>query len=94
MAGGWVYIVANRYRGTIYTGVTADLASRMAQHRDGTGSKFAAEYGCNRLVFTEPHDRIEDAIIREKRIKKWNRNWKIRLIEEANRDWDDLYEHL
>jgi putative endonuclease len=94
MPGGWVYIVANRYRGTIYTGVTANLPERIARHRDGTGSKFAADYGCHRLVFAEWHDRIEDAIVREKRIKKWNRDWKIRLIEEANRDWEDLYERL
>ena len=89
--GGWVYMMANRYRGTIYTGVTADLAARVDQHKQGKDSKFAAEYGLTRLVYAEPHDTIEDAIVREKRIKKWNRAWKIELIESMNPDWADLY---
>ncbi len=92
MAGGWVYMMANRYRGTIYTGVTADIAARAWQHKEGIGSKFATEYELNRLVYAEPHDTIVDAITREKRIKKWNRVWKIRLIVEANPEWRDLAE--
>ncbi len=59
MVGGYVYMLANRYRGTIYTGVTSDIAARMIQHREGTGSRFAAKYGVERLVYAEPHDLIE-----------------------------------
>lgn len=94
MAGGWVYIVASRCRGTVYTGVTVNVAQRVSQHRERTGSKFAAKYGINRLVCVELYESIEDAIVREKRIKKWNRDWKIRLIEEANPDWLDLWETI
>ena len=94
MRGGWVYMVANRYRGTIYTGVTADLARRIYQHRTGTGSSFAARYEANRLVYAEPHDTIEAAIAREKAIKKWMRQWKIDLIESQNPDWRDRYDEL
>ena len=89
--GGWVYMMSNRYRGTIYTGVTADLAARIDQHKQGKGSIFTSEYGLTRLVYAEPHDEIDNAILREKRIKKWNRAWKIELIESMNPDWADLY---
>lgn len=92
--GGWVYIMANRYRGTMYIGVTSSLPHRAMQHRDHEGSKFAAKYGCARLVYAERFDRIEDAIIREKRLKKWNRDWKIQLIEEQNPDWEDRFEDI
>ena len=94
MRGGWVYLLASRYRGTIYTGVTSNLAARAYQHKAGTGSAFARKYGVNRLVYAEHHDDIEAAIAREKAIKKWNRAWKIELIETANPDWEDLYERL
>ena len=92
--GGLVYILASRYKGTIYVGVTSSLPERIKQHRSGTGSGFTAAYQCNRLVHVEPFDSIEDAIQREKRIKKWNRQWKIRLIEEKNPDWDDLFDSI
>ena len=92
--GGWVYILASRYQGTIYIGVTASLAERINQHRSGERSEFAAMYQCRRLVHVEPFDAIEDTIQREKRLKKRNRQWKIRLIEEANPDWLDLYDEL
>jgi putative endonuclease len=59
MRGGWVYMMADRYRGTIYTGVTADIARRAFQHREGTGSRFVAKYGLLRLVYPEPYERIE-----------------------------------
>ena len=91
VAGGWVYIVANRYRGTLYTGVTSDLARRVWQHREGSGSAFAKQYGADRLVYAERHERIEDAIAREKAVKKWRRDWKIDLIEADNPAWDDLF---
>ncbi len=64
MKGGWVYIMADRYRGTIYIGVTADLAARIHQHRTGEGSDFVNRYGLNRLVYAAHHERIEDAIAR------------------------------
>ncbi len=89
--GGWVYILANRKNGTLYTGVTADIAARMVQHREGTGSRFVAQYGVTRLVYAEPHDDITTAIAREKIIKKWRRAWKIELIERDNPDWRDLF---
>jgi putative endonuclease len=94
MFGGWVYMMANRYRGTIYTGVTADIRARVWQHKQGAGSTFTTEHGLTRLVFVEPHDSIDEAIIREKRVKKWNRAWKIELIEQANPDWLDLWDTI
>ena len=92
--GGYVYIMADRYRGTLYIGVTADIAARTMQHREGKGGEFTSRYGLNRLVYVEHHDEIEDAIAREKAMKKWRRAWKIRQIEEQNPDWDDLFETL
>ena len=94
MRGGWVYLLASRYRGTIYTGVTADLAHRIYLHRTGKGSKFTAKYGVVRLVHAEHFPTIEEAIAREKAIKKWLRAWKIELIEKDNPDWLDMYDHL
>ena len=91
MTGGTVYILANRKRGALYTGVTADIAARMMQHKAGKGSKFCREYGIDKLVYVETIERIEDAIAREKAIKKWRRAWKIELIEKMNPDWRDLF---
>jgi len=92
--GGWVYIMADRYRGTIYIGVTSDIGARVWAHREGRGASFCARYGLTRLVYAEEAPTIEDAIAREKALKKWNRAWKIELIESANPDWLDLYEHI
>lgn len=91
MRGGWTYILANRKNGALYTGVTADLPARMTQHRDGKGSAFSRKHGITRLVHMEWHDTIEDAIAREKALKKWRRAWKITLIESANPDWKDRW---
>ena len=91
MKGGWVYILANRKHGALYTGVTSDIAARMVQHREGKGSAFRATYGISRLVHVEWHDEIEDGIAREKSVKKWLRAWKIELIETANPDWRDRW---
>ena len=91
MKGGWVYLMTDRYRGTIYIGVTADLATRIQQHSTGDGSDFVKRYGLTRLVHAEHHDRIEDAIAREKAMKAWKRAWKIELIEGVNPGWDDLF---
>lgn len=90
--GGWTYIVTNKPHGVLYTGVTNDIAARMMQHRAGTGSAFCRRYGIKRLVLAEPHDEIEYAIAREKAIKAWQRAWKIRLIEESNPTWEDLFD--
>ena len=92
--GGWVYIMADRYRGTMYVGVTSHLAARISQHRQGTGSDFCARYKLHRLVWAESGDTIEDCIAHEKRMKRWRRGWKFALIERANPDWDDLFELL
>jgi putative endonuclease len=88
--GGWTYIMTNRPRGTLYVGVTADLAARIWQHKNGEGSSFCRRYNLTLLVHAEQHDTIEDAIAREKALKAWNRDWKIRLIETANPLWRDL----
>ena len=92
--GGWVYIMADRYRGTLYIGVTSDLAARTWAHREGRGSQFCSRYGLTRLVYAEQAPTIEAAIAREKAMKKWNRDWKIEVIEKTNPDWDDLFETI
>lgn len=87
-----VYLLASRRNGTLYLGVTSNLLRRIAQHRAGTFDGFAAEYGVKRLVWFEQHGAIGEAILREKRIKKWRRAWKMELIEAANPLWRDLAE--
>ena len=94
MKPGWVYIMTNTPFGTLYIGVTADLPARVQQHRNGEGSAFCRRYDLTRLVYAEQHDRIEDAIAREKAMKAWQRSWKTRLIETNNPDWEDLYDSL
>ena len=89
--GGWVYTMADRYRGTIYVGSTADLAFRVNQHRTGNGSKFCAEHGLTRLVWAELLPMMQEAMDQEKRLKRWRREWKFALIEKANPDWRDLF---
>ena len=89
--GGWVYIMANRYRGGTYVGVTADLIRRVHQHREGTGSIHVHDYGKTLLVYAD-HEEIAPAIAREKLVKKWKRAWKFALIEAANPDWRDLWD--
>jgi putative endonuclease len=90
--GGWVYIMADRYRGGTYVGMAADLVRRIYQHREGTGSIHVAEYGKTKLVYTERHEDIGSAIAREKLVKKWRRPWKFALIEADNPDWRDLWD--
>ena len=82
--------MTNKPRGVLYIGVTADIATRIWQHRNGTGSAFCKKYGLTRLVLVEPHDDIVLAISREKALKAWKRDWKIRLIESSNPDWLDI----
>jgi putative endonuclease len=85
-----VYILASKRYGTLYIGVTNDLARRLEEHRLGLGSEFVRKHGVTRLVHVETFDAPESAIRREKQLKKWNRDWKIRLIEEENLAWSDL----
>jgi putative endonuclease len=87
----YVYILASKIGGTLYIGVTNDLVRRVAEHRLKIVGGFTEKYGVARLVYFEQFDDPENAIKREKRLKKWNRDWKIRLIEEHNPNWDDLY---
>jgi putative endonuclease len=94
MSGGWVYIMTNRPNGTLYTGVTSDIARRAFEHREGLVKGFTKRYGLKRLVYTEFYEDIRDAIQREKTMKHYSRAWKVRLILEANPDWRDLYEDL
>ncbi len=86
--------MADRYRGTMYVGVTADLAARITQHRQGNGSQFCKHYNLHRLVWADRCDTIEDASAHEKRLKRWQRGWKFDLIEQANPKWRDLYDQL
>ena len=94
MKGGWVYIVTDRPNGTLYIGVTSDLARRIWEHREGVYEGFTKRYGLKRLVWCERFDEIEDAIACEKRMKEWKRSWKVRVILASNPDWRDLYEDL
>ncbi|MFK4810187.1 GIY-YIG nuclease family protein [Devosia sp. ZW T5_3] len=87
----FVYIMASRKHGTVYTGVTNDLVRRAYEHREGLVQGFTQEHACKRLVWFEAHGDIDQAILREKRIKDWKRDWKERLIEERNPDWADLW---
>lgn len=82
--------MASRWNGTMYCGVTNDLVRRVVEHREGTAEGFTSRYGVSRLVWFEQHSDIHEAILREKRIKKWNREWKVRLIEKGNPEWRDL----
>ena len=88
------YILASRRNGTLYAGVTNDLVRRVSEHRSGQAESFTRRYGVTRLVWFEQHAEITEAILREKRIKKWNRAWKIALIEAGNPGWRDLAEDM
>jgi len=87
-----VYILASGRNGTLYTGVTSAPLPRWQQHRTGQVRGFTSQYGVKMLVWFEQHATMEEAILREKRIKKWNRAWKLQLIERSNPDWRDLAE--
>ena len=90
----WVYILASRIGGTLYIGVTNDLVRRVYEHKMGLADGFTKKYGIHRLVYFEQYSEVEAAILREKRLKKWNRAWKIQLIEALNPNWDDLYPQI
>ena len=89
-----VYILASKRNGTLYTGVTSDLNKRIYEHKNNLVEGFTKKYDVHRLVYFEPCEDMVSAIAREKQIKKWNRQWKLRLIEEHNPEWRDLYEGL
>ncbi|MEM6648479.1 MAG: GIY-YIG nuclease family protein [Bacteroidota bacterium] len=91
---GFVYILASKPNGTLYIGVTSDLMQRMQEHRDGAVEGFTKRYGVHRLVHVEPYEDIHDAIERERRLKRWNRAWKLDLIRASNPTWQDLVEDL
>ncbi len=89
-----VYILASKWHGTLYVGVTSKLIKRVWEHKYSPVPGFAKKYNVKMLVFYEMHASMEAAIIREKQIKKWKRGWKIKLIEKMNPVWDDLYDEI
>ena len=90
----YVYILASRRHGTLYIEVTNSVQKRLAEHRNGEGSSFVKTYGVHRLVYVESYDRPDEAISREKQLKRWKRDWKIELIERENPEWRDLSDML
>ena len=90
----YVYILTNKRNRTLYTGITSDLVKRIWQHKNETTSGFTQKYALKRLVHSEQYQNVREAILREKRIKKWNRQWKIKLIEKSHPNWDDLYRKI
>ncbi|QGP79002.1 GIY-YIG nuclease family protein [Sphingobium sp. CAP-1] len=91
---GYVYLMASGQNGTLYLGVTNDLVQRTWQHRNGFGGEFASKYACRFLVWYEAHDDIQEARQRELRMKKWERAWKLLLIEAMNPQWRDLFDDI
>ena len=89
-----VYLLASQRNGTLYIGVTSNLIQRIWQHREGLAEGFAKKYRVKTLVWYEQHATMESAIAREKALKKWNRAWKLRLIEETNPQWRDLWPEI
>jgi putative endonuclease len=90
----YVYILASRRHGTLYIGVTNSLQKRLTEHRNGDGSSFVKAYGVHRLVYVEAYERPDEAIAREKQLKRWKRDRKIELIERENLEWRDLSDLL
>ena len=89
-----VYILASKRNGTLYIGVTSNLFIRVGNHKQDLIAGFTKRYGVHRLVYYEMHESMDAAIAREKRLKKWNRAWKLRLIESMNPEWDDLFDEF
>ena len=90
----FVYILASDRNGTLYIGMTDDIAKRVWQHRNNVVPGFTKKYGVKTLVWVESHDSRESAFLRERQLKKWNRAWKVQLIEKENPDWRDLWDEL
>ena len=89
-----LYIITNKTHGTLYVGVTSDLVQRIWQHKNGLIEGFSKRYGLKMLVWFEQHESMESAIVRERNVKYWRRDWKIQLIEESNPTWRDLYSDI
>lgn len=94
MKQSYVYILASRKDGALYIGVTSDLIKRIYEHKEELAEGHTKKYNIKRLVYFEIHDEIEQAILREKQMKAWKRDWKIELIEQNNPEWKDLYEDI
>lgn len=94
MKNYYIYILASKKNGTLYIGVTGDLIKRVDEHKQNTVAGFTKKYNVHTLVYYEVFQDIEEAILREKQMKKWNRSWKINLIEEKNPEWKDLYSEI
>ncbi|OQW40992.1 MAG: GIY-YIG nuclease [Proteobacteria bacterium SG_bin4] len=94
MKDPYVYLLASQRNGTLYIGVTSNLIQRIWQHREGLAEGFTQKYGVKTLVWYEQHATMESAIAREKALKKWNRAWKLKLIEETNPQWRDLWPEI
>ncbi len=94
MKYSYVYILANKQNGTVYIGVTSDIVKRVWEHKNNLVDGFTKKYDIHTLVYFETFEDIEEAIKREKQLKKWNRKWKLDLIEKGNPEWEDLYEQI
>jgi putative endonuclease len=94
MKQSYVYILASKRNGTLYVGVTSDLIKRIYDHKQNVVEGFTQKYNVHNLVYYEVYNDMEEAISREKQIKKWNRKWKLSLIEEMNPEWRDLYQEI
>jgi putative endonuclease len=90
----YVYILASRRNGTLYIGMTEDLLRRVWQHREGSVPGFTSKYSVKMLVWYEQHDTRESVLTRQRRLKKWNRGWKLQLIEQMNPTWRDLWDEI
>jgi putative endonuclease len=90
----YLYIVASKKNGTLYIGVTGDLVKRTYEHKHNAVDGFTKKYNVHKLVYYETYKDVEEAILREKQMKKWNRKWKVRIIEENNPEWKDLYNEI
>ena len=90
----FVYILCSKRNGTLYVGAATNLPKRIWEHKQGVGGEFTRQYRVTRLVYYEPHATIQDAVTRERQIKKLRRAWKLELIESTNPDWNDLYDEI
>ena len=93
-SGGYIYIMTNDKMGTLYIGSTSDLIGRVWQHKNKTFRGFTSKYNLDKLVYYEWHNCLENMVQRERQLKEWNRNWKIRLIIQKNPNWDELYNEI
>jgi putative endonuclease len=90
----YLYIITSKKNGTLYIGITGDLVKRIYEHKQNAVDGFTKKYNVHQLVYYEVYRDIEEAILREKQMKKWNRKWKVRIIEEKNPEWKDLYDEI